>query len=271
MSSALLFSMSHFPQKAQERPTVSYGIILLFYGTTKNLGRPLVMVYQRRDSYEYIDLIKGAYKTKSEFKELISHLCQEERKRIIEYSFEQLWDDLWISPAKRGRVEEYESAKEKFELYKSHLTSISSSPKMAIELPWSFPKGRKSKKEDDMECALREFTEETNIPISSIEMLKIKPYVEIYRGSDNKLYRTEYFIAVAATDFNIDSKIESDLRSTASNEASKVRWMTLGEACLKLEPRRYNILKGVIHLVHATGLESTPGPRGRLQARSGIR
>lgn len=230
-------------------PIVSYGLIL--FSTSNN--EPMFLLYQRRDSYEYTDLIRGTYSNEERFKELVSCLCNEEKERLEKYSFKELWDDLWVSHNTRLYYQGYEAAKRKFERYKDKIKEVHSSSKMTLEPPWGFPKGRKSynKKEADIECALREFSEETGLSTDSIKILNVKPFIEIYKGNNGASYKTEYFIG-KSDDLMKIQKIETPqcIRNlTVSDEASDVKWVSAGQACLKLEPRRQVILKGVIHLI----------------------
>jgi len=253
-------------------PITSYGIILFSISTDlpnnidtgiekkkcadlENVDKKylLFLVYQRRDSYEYMDLIKGAYATENKFKELVSCLCTEEKQRLLDYTFRQLWDDLWVSHTSRTYHQGYETARKKFERYKNHIKTAPISSKMAVEPPWGFPKGRKfyNKRENNIECALREFAEETGLSTSSVEILDTKPFVETYKGDNDKSYRTEYFVAKCDVALKIQ-KIQTPqcIRDiTVSEEASEVKWVSVPEACLKLEPRRQIILKGVVHLI----------------------
>lgn len=232
-----------------DEPITSYGVILF----SKKDKEKIFLLYQRRDSYEYTDLIRGAYSSDDRFKELVSCLCPEERERLLNYSFKQLWDDLWVSHNSRLYYQGYEAAYKKFEKYKSLIQDIHISSKMTLEPPWGFPKGRKSyyKKEEDIDCAIREFSEETGLSTKSIRLIESKPFVEIYRGNNNKSYKTEYFIAESDDILEI-KKVDTPQcirENTVSDEASNVKWFSFGQACLKLEPRRQIILKGVIHFI----------------------
>ena len=73
------------------------------------------------------------------------------------------------------------------------------------ELIWEIPKGRKEKKETDIDCAIREFKEETGINMSFYSILyNINPVTEHYTN-DNCGYKHSYFIAY--TDKNINPLI----------------------------------------------------------------
>ena len=62
---------------------------------------------------------------------------------------------------------------------------------------WEFPKGRKNKDEMDLECALREFEEETGISKDKLTIFdNIEPVYETINGSNGKQYKIIYYIGV---------------------------------------------------------------------------
>jgi len=64
------------------------------------------------------------------------------------------------------------------------------------EQEWGFPKGRKKIKESDIDCAIREFCEETQLYKDDIQIdSKIIPFQEIFFGTNNILYKHVYYIA----------------------------------------------------------------------------
>ena len=66
------------------------------------------------------------------------------------------------------------------------------------ETEWEFPKGRRNYKEKDLECALREFEEETGILSSKLSVIEnVLPFEEIFIGSNHKSYKHKYFLAYA--------------------------------------------------------------------------
>lgn len=65
------------------------------------------------------------------------------------------------------------------------------------EPEWGFPKGRKNHKEKDLQCALREFEEETGYDTREIQLVEnLSPFEEIFTGSNYKSYKHKYFLAL---------------------------------------------------------------------------
>ncbi len=232
--------------------THSYGIILY--------SKPLFLLYQRRDSYDYIELIKGRFEDESSFQKLVMGLCAEERSRIEMYSFKELWDDLWVcirSKSSKKTSKKYKLAHTLWEKYKHTIPDIPHTPKSLIPTPaWGFPKGRKNPQETDIECALREFTEETGLPIDNIVLTDSKPFIEDFIGSDNCHYINHYFLAttpqvLGSTTTVTSSTTKSKIRTTLTLEATDIKWMTYDEAHAKVDARKATILKHTVYILES--------------------
>ena len=86
-----------------------------------------------------------------------------------------------------------------------------------------------------MDCAFREFEEETGIAKDDIDLIEnIVPYEEIYIGSNYKTYKHKYFIAKSRD-------VNYDLSNFQESEVSKIEWKSY-EKCME-EIRPYNIEK----------------------------
>lgn len=95
---------------------------------------------------------------------------------------------------------------------------------------WGFPKGRRNIGEKDIECAMREFEEETGIPRTGISLLEnIIPYDETFVASNYKTYKHKYYIAEAVYD-------NYNLLNFQKSEVSKMAWMTFDECIDAMRP-----------------------------------
>lgn len=73
--------------------------------------------------------------------------------------------------------------------------------KLHEEPEWGIPKGRRDNKETDLQCAIREFQEETQLADNSITIYKnIMPLEEVYVGNNGVKYRHIYFIGELTQD-----------------------------------------------------------------------
>lgn len=94
------------------------------------------------------------------------------------------------------------------------------------ELIWEIPKGRKNRRETTLDCAIREFKEETDVGIDSYNiMFDIKPIVESF-VSLNTTYVHNYFIAY--TSKLVDPEVSFGSRHQIS-EVSDIKWVSMNE------------------------------------------
>ena len=103
---------------------------------------------------------------------------------------------------------------------------------------WGFPKGRRNINENNKNCAIREFCEETNLDKNDFKINNnIYPMSEIFVGSNNVRYKHIYYIAESN---NIEIDI-SDKNIFQKNEISKIGWFSYTDAINLF--RTYNIEK----------------------------
>ena len=220
-------------------PITSYGIIV--YRMNQPKTEIEFLMIRRKDSFGYIDFIRGKYQMHSPAKvqQLINEMSAGEKLRLTTSSFTTMWQQLWGD--KNARSDEM-SAMRKFDSLVrgddsvSLLDLIQNSTTNWEETEWEFPKGRRNSYEKDVDCALREFEEETGYSRDDICIIEnVSPYEEIFIGSNNKSYKHKYFLAVLKDDNEIN------LQNYQKSEVSKLEWKTIDE-CLK-SIRPYNLEK----------------------------
>jgi len=221
-------------------PIMSYGIILF----RKNNKVNEFLMIRRKDSFGYIDFIRGKYSPYNveHIQNIINEMSICEKKRILNYSFIELWKLMWGNDANTQYINEENSSSKKFDLIKSGLIVrlediINNSNTNWIETEWEFPKGRRNNREKDLECALREFEEETGISVDNINLIRnILPFEETFIGTNHKSYKHKYFLAYMKS--NDDNSYLCNYQKT---EVSKIDWKTCNE-CLEII-RPYNLEK----------------------------
>lgn len=226
-------------------PITSYGIIL-FRVTTE----PEFLMIRRKDSFGYIDFIRGKYSISNIFQiqKCIDEMSVDEKNRIITKPFDVLWKELWgVNSTPLYRSEETSSSK-KFEALKTGIMIndksitlndiVYRSSTTWKEQEWEFPKGRRNYKENDMECAFREFEEETGISRKNIRLVEnVIPYEEYFVGSNFKAYKHKFYLAYT-------SNQELTMNNYQRTEVSRMQWMNL-EKCIQCI-RPYNLEKQTI-------------------------
>ena len=103
------------------------------------------------------------------------------------------------------------------------------------ETEWEFPKGRRNFQERDLECALREFEEETGYSRNDLCIIEnLMPFEEIFVGSNHKAYKHKYFLAYMKKNTNNENNYQA-------SEVSKMEWKTLEDCLDSIRP--YNLEK----------------------------
>ena len=116
---------------------------------------------------------------------------------------------------------------------------ISECPNSWNEPEWGFPKGRRNYNENDIECALREFYEETGFKNRNMGFVvsNLAPYEEVFMGSNYKSYKHRYFLMYVDYNMSLDEKMtDSD-----KTEISKIEWKCFNDCLTSIRP--YNLEK----------------------------
>ena len=219
-------------------PVISCGILFL-RGIFEPLGLPVdpatlsVLMVRRKDSMSYMEFVRGKYDTHDTeyIKKLLSNVTVQEQKYILEEPFEALWKRLWGNSRDIDSFE-YNIARDKFNSLDLKSLII---PSQFSEPEWGFPKGRRSRGETDLECAVREFWEETNIPESAYNVLETT-FTENFVATNNIHYKHKYFVAVLKDSKMIN--LNQKLTPAQRREVSSVEWKSLAE-CKRITRPHY--------------------------------
>jgi 8-oxo-dGTP pyrophosphatase MutT (NUDIX family) len=228
-------------------PIISLGVIL--FNNNDNILNYLLI--QRKDTLGFVEFIRGKYNLENieYISKLFKIMTIDERKKIVSYTFDELWDNLWLSKNNQYH-NEYDTSKKKFNLLqngiyiKNSLYTLNSidntTPNVYNNAEWGFPKGRRNYGESDINCAKREFEEESGIKNYEYEILEdIKPIEETFLGSNNIRYKHIYYIARSISD-NSDLKINKNNFNQIS-EIGDIKWFNYDEGMEVIRP--YNIEK----------------------------
>jgi 8-oxo-dGTP pyrophosphatase MutT (NUDIX family) len=233
-------------------PITSYGIIVF---TSSSEGLQFLMI-RRKDSFGYIDFIRGKYSTNNltQLNTIIDEMSLEEKKRILTLPFDVLWSEMWGESNMQYKNEEY-SSKKKFDsireglLFNNKIITLKEIVEMSKtkwkETEWEFPKGRRNQKEKDFDCALREFEEETGIPKTDIKIIEnVLPFEEIFIGSNHKSYKHKYFLAFIEKSNDMDFNLDNFQKT----EVSKLEWKTIDKCLESIRPynlEKKNVIKNI--------------------------
>jgi len=167
------------------------------------------LMISRKNSLGYIEFIRGRYKVEdiNTIKHLMDQMTELEIVNILENNFDELWCNLWKKTARNKNFEkEYETALEKFNLIKERYLEVLQTFRPKYPIPeWGFPKGRRNILEKDIECAIRECSEETSLDVSEIGVLnRVYPVVEQLKGTNNVEYKHIYYLSIVESSRNLN-------------------------------------------------------------------
>ena len=238
-------------------PVISLGIILY------NQFNKKYLLIKRKDTLGFVEFIRGKYNLENiaYINKLFEIMTITERTLIVSSTFDELWDNLWLSKNNQYHSE-YDTSKKKFILLKNGiyiknilytLSSINSNTsKLYNEAEWGFPKGRRNYNESDINCAQREFEEETGIKSHEYNIDNdIKPIEEVFLGTNNIRYKHIYYIALTTDLPNLNIN-ENNFNQVS--EIGDIKWYNYHDAINKI--RDYNIeKKNVINKVNTILIE----------------
>ena len=218
---------------------MSYGIVL--YRHDQDTNRLEYLLICRKHSIGYIEFIRGNYNINNVnyLLKIFKTMTLEEVQNIQEKNFNELWEDLWNYKNKYNN--EYKQSKNKFYNLKNSKYAISISElikktKQYNEPEWGFPKGRKNINENNIDAAMREMYEETNISSDSYAIKRcneeIVTFNEEYDAFNNKTYKLIYYIA----ELLLPSSIQQHFNKYQKNEISKLGFYTLKESIHMIRP-----------------------------------
>ena len=103
---------------------------------------------------------------------------------------------------------------------------------------WGFPKGRRNNKEKNIDCAKREFEEETNFCCQDYFILNMSPLEETYLSTNSSKYKHIYYISQSIDKKNLEIDTNNHHMNT---EIGDIGWFNIDESISKI--RDYNIDK----------------------------
>ena len=215
-----------------KKPITSLGMIVFRYDKD---NIPKYLLICRKDSLGYVDFMRGKYNPNNPFylQNIINGMTIQEKERLLSQPFDTLWKELWGGNIEIQYKGEEQLSRDKYnkviqgiqhkQIHYTLKSLISSSTTQWTEPEWGFPKGRRNYQEKNINCALREFEEETGYPSNSLNIMQnIMPLEEVFTGSNYKSYKHCYYIA----------HMESDVHTMGiqKTEVSDMKWVDFHEA-----------------------------------------
>lgn len=227
-------------------PITSFGVVCVRFMRNQDVIEPQYLMVQRKDSLSYGTFLRGKYRTdmRSYIMELFQNMTCEERNDIKMKTFEELWKDLWQITECNSFMREYEDAKRKFDILKRGFLVpnqdsetlfnidfiLDNTTPLYDETEWGFPKGRRNINEDDITCALREFSEETSIPCEHVSIMHPNPIDEVFIGGNRLRYRHVYYTCLLTNAEYMNCKSIAPYTALQKREIKKVEWFPYKQA-----------------------------------------
>lgn len=206
-----------------------------------------LLMIMRRHSLGFMDFIRGHYNPDNltQLKHLFEEMTPQEISEISEniQQFESLWNKIWVNESipleKLEQSKDFAYAKKNFEKVREtqgiSIDKLITFTKSKYSSPeWGFPKGRRSGTETDIECARREFHEETGLFDDDYVLFEnIKPLVENLDGTNGIKYRHVYFLALLKD--NVEPKYDKNIKSQW-REIGDIGLYNVDDALQKIRP-----------------------------------
>ena len=244
-----------------KQPVLSCGNLIF----RKDTEEPKILMIQRKDSLCYIEFIRGKYDTYNikYIQILIDKCTTEEKQNLLNYSYELLWQKLWLIDEKtvneQKNNQDYLKGYEKFKKLsdgyffnktKEFINLDYFMKKTKTNYPdteWEFPKGRRNNHESNYDCARREFTEETNYLSSDYQLINnLLPFSEEFMGENRVRYKYIYYIGYLT---NIEKDVYIDPKNKDQfNELKNIKWLTKAES-LNIIRDYHHTRRDVIHKI----------------------
>jgi len=226
-----------------------------------------ILLVQRRNTIGMIEFIRGKYDvTNFDYIVKLFNMMTFDEKRILrQYDrFDMIRTVIGLK-REYNYKNEYDDAKSKFLFLKQNPNGdqvnalLDKSYTKWSNPEWGIPKGRRNNKEYDIECAIREFVEETGIKYKNINVYRnIKPIEEIYTGINGVVYKHIYFIAdIKDTPEANENVIRVEKGGFLNYEISNIKLFSLTEAHKLIRPyyvSKLNAIKMGFQIIEAINI-----------------
>lgn len=217
------------------------------------------LLIRRRHSVCFVDFIRGNYELQSHndinyIISLFNRMTPNEIDLIKNNTFDIVWTNLWNGC---GFTKNIDISRHKFNSLKDGITigdkqyninnMTANYTAEFTEPEWEFPKGKRNIRETDIDCANREFWEETGMNQSSYSILNINPIEELFTGNNHIKYKCIYFLA--QTNIEVSPIINAN-NPLQSNEISEIGFFTFNEALNKIRPYQTEKRECFIKVAH---------------------
>jgi 8-oxo-dGTP pyrophosphatase MutT (NUDIX family) len=244
--------------KSCHYPIISNGIICFRKKHGINIAdfkkKIKFLAIRRKYTLGYTNFIRGQYELNTEsLLNLINVMTVYEKEKIQSETFDSLWKNLWMIDNINNYQNEYRRSKDKFSLLNSEDSDdiklsdvIKLSNTNYTEQEWGFPKGKRERDESNIQSAIREFEEETNLKGSQYNILNLKPIIEDFMGTDNRKYRNIYYIAEYLEE-NESLSLDNDFQKVEISAIKLMGFNKIKKLIRPYNPEKIQVLESLIN------------------------
>lgn len=237
----------------------SYGLACCRYGAAGDLEFLLI---HKRVSFCFIEFVNGRYRRgdKARLHFLFSGMTNDEKIDVWSLDFTRMWFRIWLIDAdnKRTDRDHYEKYRSRRAYFKDcHLEGDKTGTALRAALKatncsntiWELPKGRpNSAAELPLNCALREFKEETGFGPDNYTLLPAEPTLCTIIHADNVKYISNYYVAMARPGTGILAPIHLDYSNDSLHQLAEVidiKWVSIKEMANMVAPQLFAAAKSL--------------------------
>jgi 8-oxo-dGTP pyrophosphatase MutT (NUDIX family) len=198
------------------------------------------LMIRRKDTLGYIDFMRGKFdlKQKQYIMNMLLQMTKNEKNTLFQ-KYTTVKEKKGTIPHIRERILELINGytNDLGEFYDLQSLIVESRLYSDWDEPeWGFPKGRRNPQENDYDCAVREFSEETGYSTNVLTNVRnIVPMEETFTGSNYNSYRHKYYL------MNISYENSIAAHNFQKSEVSGMGWLPLSTCLEKIRP--YNLEK----------------------------
>jgi 8-oxo-dGTP pyrophosphatase MutT (NUDIX family) len=236
----------------------SYGIALVKKNKLSHKNQYEILMIKKRLTYAFIAFVKGIYNKNNdnELLRMFDNMTVDEKFCIMSLNFNIMWYKStltlpYINKYMSKELTKYEKCKIKFEKTflndnGKRLLNIIKKSKSSKKI-WEIPKGSTNKNESNINAAIREFYEETNIKKNKYKLLyHINPITYTF-VDENITYKYVYYIGVLLDNkyqLHVDFKLNSNIM-----EITDLKFFSLQELnVLNLNPKLIKCIKEIFKI-----------------------
>jgi 8-oxo-dGTP pyrophosphatase MutT (NUDIX family) len=222
----------------------SYGIGCCRYNTKRECIE--ILMIKKRNTFAFTDFIYGKYKPTDDNRiiSLFDKMTCMEKLDILSMDFGWMWYRIWlVNPESIGtHIKLPTECYEKYLRLKNHFNNTFAfdngvrlrkllSLSRSSDSIWELPKGRINTNESPFLCAIREFEEETNIPVTEYDLFDDYLYSQ-YIQTGKVRYEQYYYLAFLHSDSNYHNprKLKSNYNIPQQvSEVIDIQWIDLNK------------------------------------------